>query len=127
MNNNVLVIGNGYLGNKVAEYFDCYLLEDKIHTQSEVDFCIKAWKPKFVINCAGKTGRPNIDWCEVHKEETFFGNVILPTYIQSACHKFGAKMVHVGSGCIYQGDYYDGNGFPEDAAPNHDASYVPLS
>ena len=29
-----------------------------------------------VINCAGKTGRPNVDWCEDHRPETVMSNVV---------------------------------------------------
>lgn len=25
------------------------------------------YKPTHVMNCAGLTGRPNVDWCETHK------------------------------------------------------------
>jgi dTDP-4-dehydrorhamnose reductase len=31
-------------------------------------------KPDVVINAAGKTGKPNVDWCEDHKEETLRSN-----------------------------------------------------
>lgn len=24
-------------------------------------------KPTHVVNCAGKVGTPNVDWCETHK------------------------------------------------------------
>jgi 3,5-epimerase/4-reductase len=33
-------------------------------------------KPTHVLNAAGVTGRPNVDWCEDHKEETIRANVI---------------------------------------------------
>jgi hypothetical protein len=28
---------------------------------------IDKYKPTNVLNCAGVTGRPNVDWCEDHK------------------------------------------------------------
>lgn len=27
-------------------------------------------KPSLVLNAAGITGRPNVDWCEDHRQET---------------------------------------------------------
>lgn len=117
-----LILGNGYLGKKFADYFGGILYTQKINSQADMDSAIEFIRPSYVINCAGKTGRPNIDWCESHKEETFFSNVVLPTYILKSCQKFSAKMIHIGSGCIYQGDN-NGLGYSEDSAPNFDGSY----
>lgn len=116
-----LIIGDGYLGRQFAEYFGGTICS-KISCQESSDLVIGSGSFTYVINCAGKTGRPNIDWCENHKEETFFSNVVLPTYILKSCQKFGAKMIHIGSGCIYQGDN-DGLGYSEDSRPNFDGSY----
>jgi 3,5-epimerase/4-reductase len=33
-------------------------------------------KPTHVLNSAGVTGRPNVDWCEANKAETIRSNVI---------------------------------------------------
>ena len=43
--------------------------------------------PDVVINCAGKTGRPNVDWCEDHKEETVRANVTGPLILLDECRK----------------------------------------
>jgi len=61
-------------------------------------------KPEIVINAAGITGRPNIDWCEEHKAETIAGNVIGPLNILQACEERKIYWVHLGSGCIFQGN-----------------------
>lgn len=117
-----LVIGNGFLGKIIAKHFNSFLLCEKIENLTDVENIVALKKPDIVINCAGKTGRPNIDWCEDHKEETFFSNVIVPTYIQKICNINNIKMVHIGSGCTYQGTK-NGLGFSEDDAPNHDCNY----
>ena len=31
---------------------------------------LEKYKPTHVLNCAGCTGRPNVDWCESNKETT---------------------------------------------------------
>lgn len=33
-------------------------------------------KPTHVLNAAGVTGRPNVDWCESNKETTLRCNVV---------------------------------------------------
>jgi len=71
-------------------------------------------RPEVVINCAGITGRPNIDWCEEHKAETVAGNVTLPLNILQACSERKIYWVHLGSGCIFQGEGPNGNGFSEE-------------
>ena len=37
---------------------------------------LEDFKPTHVLNCAGVTGRPNVDWCEDNKEATIRSNVI---------------------------------------------------
>lgn len=117
-----LVVGNGYLGKQFAEYFGATLLSRKILCRYDISHALDLERPDFVINCAGKTGRPNIDWCEHNKEETFYSNVVLPSYILQACNIHAAKMVHIGSGCVYQGDN-DGYGYSEGVRPNYEDSY----
>lgn len=92
-------------------------------------------KPDFVINAAGKTGRPNVDWCEDHKAETLYANVTGPLVLLQACVEAAAKagqagmsetsgprLVHLGSGCVYDG-YNDEKGWSEEDKPNFDGSY----
>ena len=122
-----LIIGNGFIGNKFLEFLDGVELSAKrINSSKDALEEIKEKDPEFVINCAGKTGRPNVDWCEDHKEETFDGNVLLPLYIGQACKELGKKMVHIGTGCVYQGDN-NGNGFCETDSPNFGGSFYSQS
>lgn len=78
--------------------------------------------PDIVINAAGKTGRPNVDWCEDHKEETVRSNVLGPLVLLDECSKRKIYWVHLGSGCIYQGDKH-GAGFTEEDPPNFVGSF----
>lgn len=114
-----LIFGkDGWLANKIKDY-----LEDAI--VSDVDCLdlpairreLDEKKPEIVINAAGITGRPNIDWCEDHKMETIAGNVTVPLNILEACQERNIYMVHFGSGCIFQGDGPDGKGFPVQGGP----------
>ena len=60
-------------------------------------------RPDAVINAAGKTGRPNVDWCEAHREETWQSNVIGALNIAEVCAERGVYLLHLGSGCIFNG------------------------
>ena len=77
-----------------------------------------------LINCAGYTGKPNVDACEVNKEECYEANVNLARTIATACSMTDIKLLHISSGCIYTGDN-QGRGFTEEDQPNfHDNSEI---
>jgi UDP-glucose 4,6-dehydratase len=71
-----------------------------------------------VINAAGYTGKPNVDACELNKEDTLHGNVIWPQILTDWCALNDIPIGHVSSGCIYQGRREDGNPFTEKDEPN---------
>lgn len=60
-------------------------------------------RPKFVVNAAGFTGKPNVDACENQLAETLAGNVVLAQTVAQACDVAGVCLGTVSSGCIYQG------------------------
>jgi dTDP-4-dehydrorhamnose reductase len=76
---------------------------------------------KFVINAAGYIGKPNVDACELQKEETFEGNVLFPLILQRACDDV-AVLGHVSSGCIYNEEdpMNPKKDYTEDYLPNFD-------
>ena len=67
-------------------------------------------RPAFLVNCAGYTGKPNVDACEVHKAATLVGNTLLPQTIAHACAAAGIPWGHVSSGCIYAGAHVQMDG-----------------
>ncbi|CAN0165541.1 unnamed protein product, partial [Ectocarpus sp. 13 AM-2016] len=46
-------------------------------------------KPTHVLNAAGVTGRPNVDWCESHRPETVRANVIGTLNLADLCSSKG--------------------------------------
>lgn len=119
----VLIFGNGWLGNKFHNYFEGSDITSTNITDFEaVKKEIQKHKPDWVMNCAGKTGRPHIDWCEEHKSETYASNVVGPFVLARACEEIKVPMAHLGSGCIYEGDN-NGKGFSEEDAPNFYGSF----
>ncbi|KAF2460261.1 hypothetical protein BDY21DRAFT_369315 [Lineolata rhizophorae] len=59
-------------------------------------------KPTHVFNCAGCTGRPNVDWCEDNKEATIRSNAIGALNLTDCCYLAGVHITVFATGCIYQ-------------------------
>ena len=114
-----LIFGNGFIGNRFANFIqDSIIADHRIHIINDVDSQIKIHNPEIVINAIGKTGHPNIDWCESHRDETFFSNVTVPTMMTEACMETDTYMTHIGSGCIYETNRCSSIGFSENDKPN---------
>lgn len=124
----ILIFGRGYVGNKFFDYFseksevEVDFADCRVEDYSLVKRELEEKRPDVIINCAGKTGRPNVDWCEDNKSETMFGNVVVPLMLARASDELGIYMVHIGSGCVYTGDK-NGVGFCEDDEPNFAGSF----
>ena len=82
---------------------------------------------KFLINCAGFTGKPNVDACELSKYECLQGNAVLPGIIREVCEDLKIPWGHVSSGCIYSGRRADGKGWTEENEPNFSFRSPPCS
>lgn len=109
----LLVLGNGFIGKYVSKYLGCPISDARIDDMYSIQKEINIYNPDIVINCIGKAGNPNVDWCENHIDETFRSNVFVPQILDMLCRSYKIKMVHIGSGCIYN------NGiFSEEDAPN---------
>ena len=96
---NVLTVGGGFISDHLPYPRFSSKLENKQHIQNMLD----EKKTDILINCIGKTGVPNIDWCEEHQAETAFANTILPIMLADECDKRSIRMIHIGSGCIFFG------------------------
>jgi 3,5-epimerase/4-reductase len=120
----VIIFGaRGYLGGHFQRLYPNALTPSiDIADREAVSKILDEEKPDLVINAAGKTGTPNVDWCEDHKEETFHANVTGPIILLEECGKRGIYWMHLSSGCIYTGEK-SGEGFSEDDEPNFDGSF----
>jgi len=117
METKYLIFGNGYIGNRFNNFLEDSIVSDARITNVSVAIEeINKYNSEIIINCIGRTGNPNIDWCEEHKMETTESNVLVPGYILQACQILNKRMVHIGSGDLYEGDK-DGKGFSEDDEP----------
>jgi dTDP-4-dehydrorhamnose reductase len=112
-----VVFGSGFLGTRLSGALGYGLPDINVLETGALNSVLDSMKPDVVINAVGKTGRPNIGWCETHKEETVRGNIMAPVNLALACSDRGIYFVHIGSGGVYNGDN-DGRGFSELDAPN---------
>jgi len=107
----LLLGGHGYVGSEFARQLTVrghIFVAPRSGDLNAAHFdTLLAWlrehRPPFVINCAGYTGKPNVDACELDKANTIAGNILLPQTIASACSALGIPWGHVSSGCIYAG------------------------
>ncbi|RDA93227.1 hypothetical protein CP533_6503 [Ophiocordyceps camponoti-saundersi (nom. inval.)] len=87
--------------------------------------------PTHVINAAGCTGRPNVDWCEDNKEATVRSNAIGTLNLADCCFQAGRLHCTVfATGCIYQYDDehpIGGPGYTEEDEPNFRGSFYSLT
>ena len=126
----ILLLGaSGFVGQKYQQYLkhknipyvtDSIRLPDSAtyytNDIDQVTKLIKKHNPSFVINCAGFTGNPNVDACELehNRNPCLVANIILPNLLAYVCTDLGIKMGNVSSGCIYQGDM----NYNETVSPN---------
>lgn len=106
----ITLIGHGYIGKAISkELHKQKILHSWIRHTDQIPYGTSA-----IINAAGFTGVPNVDQCEISKQETINGNVIFPVNLELN-NKF-IPIIHISSGCIYTG-YKDG-GWTEEDPPN---------
>lgn len=111
----ILVGANGWVGKKMSTE-----LKKRGHTVLPIrhEFIFTEFLNKthrvydWVVNCGGVTGVPNVDACEKEKGYTLEGNAVFPVRLLDECKKYGIKMAHFSSGCIYQGHITDVNADP---------------
>ena len=119
----VLILGKGFIGSNLYKYisrfFDVYIINKAQVDYTDCDVLTQYINDKgpyqFIINASGYTGRPNVDACEDHKKSTWLYNVIVPVNIHKVCKATGHKLIHISSGCIYDGHEKE---FTEEDEPN---------
>lgn len=91
---------------------------------------IRNEKINAILNCAGFTGKPNVDACEDQKEICFQMNVLLPEILARVVADEKISLFQIGSGCIYKGipsKKDSDQGFREEDEPNFSFNHPPCS
>lgn len=115
----ILLLGaSGYIGEAFVAELQRRKKEFIPLSRQQVDYTrfdslskfLREKKPSFLINCAGYTGKPNVDACELDKAGTLLGNALLPQTVAHACADAGIPWGHISSGCIFSGAKIANNG-----------------
>jgi UDP-glucose 4,6-dehydratase len=123
----ILFGANGYIGNEFKKQLAelklpvFYWPNTRVTTFKDLEnWYEQAGYPLIggVINAAGYTGKPNVDACELHKDDTIHGNIVWPQILTDWCTLNDIPLGHVSSGCIYAGKRDDGKPFTENDEPN---------
>ena len=123
LNKRVLLLGSsGYIGSafkKVLPNACTPTLANCRYLDKDILYAlISAGSFTHVVNCAGYTGKPNVDACESDKTTCLYGNATWAGYLADICNDRNIILGHVSSGCIYSGCKPGGLGFTEEDAPN---------
>jgi UDP-glucose 4,6-dehydratase len=127
----LLLGGSGYMGRVFKAALVNRNFQAITPSRAQVNYCdfevLRQYIRKlggidFLINAAGFTGKPNVEQCEVRREETLQGNLLLPQMLSHLAAVENVRWLHISSGCIYQGDN-GGKGFTEEDEPNFSFKY----
>ncbi|CAM9697135.1 unnamed protein product [Ectocarpus fasciculatus] len=128
-----LVFGRtGWIGGKLGELLTQQgktfkYVESRSYDRAGIIAEIDAFGATHVLNAAGVTGRPNVDWCEDHKPETIRANVIGTLMVADVCEEKNVHHTLFATGCIFEYDDEHTIGgaktFTEEDAANFHASY----
>jgi len=96
-----VVLGKGYISEHLPyiKYVNAITPDPDFIKKAVID----KHHPDVIINCIGRTGSPNVDWCESSKAETAYANTQIPIALADATKRAGVRLIHLGSGCIYCG------------------------
>ncbi len=122
----------GWIGQKLIHLaqekgYNAIAAQSRLENREAIEQELNTIKPDFVINVAGVTGRPNVDWCEDNKQETIRSNIIGALNLADICYSYNIHMTNFGTGCIYEYDnlhpMHSKKGFTEFDIPNFDGSF----
>ena len=130
-----LLGSNGFVGKAMANFlehnqisfFPLSRASLNYYDSKSLKFFLTSNQSRFLLNCAGYTGKPNVDACESAKYECSQGNAVLPGIIREVCEDLNIPWGHISSGCIYSGRRDDGKGWTEEDEPNFSFRSPPCS
>lgn len=117
MKNKILIIGKGFIGQRLQEAFGCNISGKMLYSFRDAEKEVKKYKPKVLINCIGYTGKRNVDDCELDKDFTLSSNSFMPIVLAEVALRNKIKFVHISSGCIYDYDYSKDKSITEEQIP----------
>ncbi|KAL7939698.1 hypothetical protein V8C35DRAFT_275499 [Trichoderma chlorosporum] len=127
--------GNGWIGGQLKRLLqeqgqEVHTTTVRMENRDVVLSELFLIRPTHVLNAAGCTGRPNVDWCEDNKSQTVRSNVIGTLTLADACFQANIHCTVFATGCVYQYDKthpIGGIGYTEQDRPNFDGSFYSLT
>lgn len=117
MKNKILILGKGFIGDRLIGHFGCEASDTKINTFKQAEELLRKAKPEIIINCIGHTGN-NVDECELDKDKILFANTFVPIILAEAAIRQNIRLIHISSGCIYHYDYVKDEPIDEEKSPD---------
>ncbi len=117
MENKILIFGKGFVGNRLQEELGCAISSKKIYAFKDAEEEVKQFNPAVIINCIGHIGR-NVDDCELDKDKTLMANTFVPIILAEVALRYGIRLIHISSGCIYHFDYSNDKPVSEEKMPD---------
>ena len=125
---------NGWIGGMLIELLkangdEVVLGDTRLENREAVAAELEKVKPTRVLNAAGVTGRPNVDWCEFNKQTVIRTNIIGCLNLADLCWQEKLHCTLYATGCIFEYDEKHplGGGvataFTEEERANFDGSY----
>ena len=115
-----LILGKGKVSEIIKRDADTVLSRAECDI-SEIDHVrqvVSDFNPDVLINCAAKT---NLEFCQENKREAFVSNTASIINLLEVCSEKGAKLVHISSGCLFDGNYFISD---ENTIPNPSVWYT---
>lgn len=118
----VLLLGTGYIGSAIQDECERREIECRILRPAHSITFESLWhwlsqnRPAVVFNAAALVCHPSVDFNEDYRFGTIQANTVFPETIACACEATGTPLLHISTGCLYQGDA-GGSGWLEDDAP----------
>ena len=114
------IFGGGFLGTYLSKNLEGVVLnKSRLLDEGSIKKSIQGSTADVIINCIGKTGNPNVDWCEKNKYATYFSNTMLPIIMAQECYAYGKKFINIGTGCVFHSDEM----LDDNATPNFFGSF----
>ena len=98
-----LIFGKGKVSSIISRKGDVVLSRSDcdITSERQVKSVLREFNPDVIINCAAKT---NLENCQEDKMSSFASNTSGVLNLVNACSENGAKLVHISSGCLFDGN-----------------------
>lgn len=122
----------GWIGQKIVtllkeQGYTVYTAASRLENRTDVEKEIQSFHPDYIINTAGVTGTPNVDWCEDHQPQTIRSNIIGTLNLVDVAYLHSLPVTNFGTGCIYNYDEEhpmgSGIGYTENDEPNFTGSF----